>query len=484
MYWLSLRNIKNSAMALCVVAMAGCATWAPHDQLPPTVQQALQTAGMDANNVGLIASPVAGSGRGLRLNAQRPMQPGSTMKVVTTAVALDLLGSNARSRTDLLATVRPTGDVLDGPLYLRGGADTDLDWGALWTLLRQLRETGVRHIQGGLVVDRAMFLPARLDTGVPPFDESPEFQYNAIPDALYLNGNVMGFALAADLHKFTATVSPALPGIQIDSSSMELIDRPCAAWEEGWKIPVVNYQSGKATVVMVGQFPRNCNQRQDLNVVDRQWITSAVVRQIWAQLGGQLDGADSEGATPVGATVLATHQGRPFAEVARGMMKRSDNPLTRQTYLRLGVKAAMPQEPTLDAAGRVVREWFSAKGIATDGLVLDNGSGLSRSERITPQQMVDVLNAARRGVHWPDLWASLPLVGVDGTMSRRMKGSAAEGRARLKSGTLKNAVAVAGYVLDQNDQPWVVVAMVNHDAAAVKGRPVLDSIVEWVASQK
>jgi D-alanyl-D-alanine carboxypeptidase/D-alanyl-D-alanine-endopeptidase (penicillin-binding protein 4) len=132
----------------------------------------------------------------------------------------------------------------------------------------------------------------------------------------------------------------------------------------------------------------------------------------------------------------------------------------------------------------VVREWFSAKGIATDGLVLDNGSGLSRSERITPQQMVDVLNAARRAVHWPDLWASLPLVGVDGTMSRRMKGSAAEGRARLKSGTLKNAVAVAGYVLDQNDQPWVVVAMVNHDAASAKGRPVLDSIVEWVASQK
>jgi D-alanyl-D-alanine carboxypeptidase/D-alanyl-D-alanine-endopeptidase (penicillin-binding protein 4) len=166
------------------------------------------------------------------------------------------------------------------------------------------------------------------------------------------------------------------------------------------------------------------------------------------------------------------------------MMKRSDNPLTRQTYLRLGVKAAKPNEPTLDAAARVVREWFSAKGIATDGLVLDNGSGLSRSERITPQQMVDVLNAARRGVHWPDLWASLPLVGVDGTMSRRMKGSAAEGRARLKSGTLKNAVAVAGYVLDQNDQPWVVVAMVNHDAASAKGRPVLDSIVEWVASQK
>lgn len=481
---LSMRSFKVAIMALCVVVAAGCASWTPDDQLPPTVRQALLEAGMGVEDLGLLAMPVTGNGRGLRHNAQRAMQPGSTMKVVTTAVALDLLGSNARSRTDLLATVTPTGGVLAGSLYLRGGADTDLDWGALWTLLRQLRETGVRHIQGGLVVDRTLFLPARLDIGVPPFDESPEFQYNAIPDALYLNGNVMGFTLTADSHKFTATISPALPGLQIDSSAIELIDRPCAAWEAGWKIPLVQDQSGKATVVLAGQFPRNCSQRQDLNVLDRQWITRSVVRQIWAQLGGQLDGVDSEGATPAGATVLASHLGRPFAEVARGMMKRSDNPLTRQTYLRLGVKAAKPQEPTLDAAARVVREWFSARGIATDGLVLDNGSGLSRSERITPQQMVEVLNSARRGVHWPDLWASLPLVGVDGTMSRRMKGSAAEGRARLKSGTLKNALAVAGYVLDQNDQPWVVVAMVNHDAAAIRGRPVLDTIVEWVAMQR
>ena len=480
---LSIDTIKRAILALCAAALLGCATLSPDTELPPTVRQALQAAGMQTKDLGLVAMPLSGDGRGLRLNAAQSMQPGSTMKVVTAVVALDRLGSNARSRTDLLAASPANGDVLPGPLYLRGGADTDLDWGALWNLLRQLRETGVRHIQGGLVVDRTMFRPARPDSGVPPFDESPEFQYNVIPDALYLNGNMMGFLLSADAQSFVATAHPALPGIRIDSAAMGLIDRPCAAWEDGWTIPVVQHQSGEAQVVLSGQFPRNCSQRPDLNLVDRQWITGAMVRQIWTQLGGKIDGVDVEGATPAGAIVLASHLGRPLAEVMRGMMKRSDNPMTRLLYLRLGAQAAQGDEATLDAAARVVREWFVAENIPTEGLVMDNGSGLSRSERITPQQMATLLTIAYRGPYAPELLSSLPVAGVDGTMVRRLKGTRAEGRARLKSGTLRNAVGLAGFVTDGQNRTWVVAAMVNHDNASAKGAKVLDSIAEWVASQ-
>ena len=483
MYPLTLDALKHAALALFAVALTGCATLSSDAELPPTVRQALQTAGLDATHLGLVAWPLSGRGQGLRLNAQQSMQPGSTMKVVTTVVALDRLGANARSRTDVLAAVPPNGDVVAGPLYLRGGADTDLDWGALWNLLRQLRESGVRHIQGGLVVDRTLFRPARLDSGAPQFDESPEFQYNAIPDALYLNGNMMAFTLRADAQSFLATANPALPGFRIDSTAMELVDRPCSAWEDGWTIPAVQHQGGAATVVLAGQFPRNCIQRPDLNLIERQWITSAMVRQIWTQLGGQIDGVDREGATPAGAVVLASHLGRPLAEVARGMMKRSDNPLTRLLFLRLGASAAKGEEPTLDAAARVVREWFVAKDIPTEGLVMDNGSGLSRSERITPQQMATLLSLAYRGPLAPELLSSLPIAGVDGTMTRRLKGTPAEGRARLKTGTLKNAVGLAGFVLDRENRMWVVAAMVNHENASAKGAPVLDSVAEWAASQ-
>lgn len=433
--------------------------------------------------LGVVAYPLSDPARGLRLNADLPQQPGSTMKVVTTVVALERLGTNARGRTDLLAAGGPDLGVVKGPLYLRGGGDTDLDWGALWGLLRQLREQGISDIQGGLVVDRNLFNPPRMDVGAAPFDESPEFQYNVIPDALNLNTSLLGFVLQSDATAVSVRTSPVLPDLVLDTRSFALNDNPCPRWESTWVLPELRVFGGTPQLRFQGQFPRNCSQHLDLNLVDRQWVTTHMVRQIWSQLGGKMSGPDAEGSTPAEAMVLASHQGRPFAEVARGMMKRSDNPLTRLTYLRLGAKAAVDGEPTLQAAARSVHAWFASNGIPTDGLVMDNGSGLSRSERITTQQMAAVLATAYQGPYAPELLASLPVAGVDGTLSRRFKGTVVEGRARLKTGTLRNVVALAGYVRDQQERVWVVVALLNHDDASKKGGPVLDKVVEWVAGQ-
>ena len=112
---------------------------------------------------------------------------------------------------------------------------------------------------------------------------------------------------------------------------------------------------------------------------------------------------------------------------------------------------------------------------------MDNGSGLSRSERIAPRTMARAIEVALNGRHAPELLMSLPVAGVDGTMRNRLKGTRAEGWARLKTGTLKNVTALAGTVRDTRGDNWVVVAFINHDDAA-KGRPVLDALVEWVAN--
>jgi D-alanyl-D-alanine carboxypeptidase/D-alanyl-D-alanine-endopeptidase (penicillin-binding protein 4) len=334
------------------------------------------------------------------------------------------------------------------------------------------------------VVDRNLFQPPRMDVGIAPFDESPEFQYNVVPDALNLNTSLLGFVVQSDDKTLTVRTSPVLPGLVVDTRALVLNDNACPQWESTWVVPEQQMSQGTPHLVFRGAFPRNCTQQLDLNLVDRQWVTTTVVRQIWSQLGGQISGPDVEGPTPAQAVVLASHRGRPFAEVARGMMKRSDNPLTRLTYLRLGAKAATEGEPTLDAAARTVQAWFEAKGIPTKGLVMDNGSGLSRSERITALQMAAVLATAYTGPYAPELLSSLPVAGVDGTLSRRFKGTAVQGRARLKTGTLRNVVALAGYVRDQQDRMWVVVALLNHDDASKKGSPVLDSVVEWVAGQQ
>jgi D-alanyl-D-alanine carboxypeptidase/D-alanyl-D-alanine-endopeptidase (penicillin-binding protein 4) len=182
--------------------------------------------------------------------------------------------------------------------------------------------------------------------------------------------------------------------------------------------------------------------------------------------------------------VLATHRGRPLAEVLRGVMKRSDNTLTRLVYLQLGAQAAQEGELTLAASERVVRAWFATHGLDDHGLVLDNGSGLSRRERISPAQLAGLLRAGQRGAQAPELLATLPIAGVDGTLSRRLKDGPAAARARLKTGTLRDAVGLAGFVPDASGRPWVFVALLNHPEAAAKGRPVLDALVNWVAGQR
>ena len=93
-----------------------------------------------------------------------------------------------------------------------------------------------------------------------------------------------------------------------------------------------------------------------------------------------------------------------------------------------------------------------------------------------------MLGAPARGPHGPELLATLPVAGVDGTLARRMKGTAAEGRARMKTGTLRDVVALAGYVPDSTGRTWIVVAIVN-DEQAMKARPAIDALVDWVARQ-
>ena len=474
---------RLAALALMAAAllMSGCAAFRHELALPPSVGQALEKSGLPASALAFIAIPLHQRDRALRLRDQQPMQPASTMKLVTAVVAMDRLGPNARGRTELLAADTVQGDVLTGPLYLRGGADTDLDWGVLGSLLRQLRGQGLREIRGGLVVDRTLFKPARMDLGVPPFDEQPEFQYNQIPDALQLNVNLLDVLIQSDATRVKARVFPAWPGLGIDASAMSLGEGRCADWEDGWKLPVV----AAGQIQMLGSFPKNCTQSAALNLVDRQWLTASAVRQLWRELGGVMAEGDSEGATPHEARVLAHHGGRPLAEVTRELLKASDNPLARLTYLRLGAASAMAADypRTVDAAEAEVRAWFKGHGIADGGLVMDNGSGLSRSERISPAQLAALLVAALDGRLAPELLTALPIAGVDGTLRNRLKGPATQGLARLKTGTLNNVAALAGVVPDRQNRPWVVVAMLNAPEAGAKGRPVLDAVIEWVAAQ-
>jgi D-alanyl-D-alanine carboxypeptidase/D-alanyl-D-alanine-endopeptidase (penicillin-binding protein 4) len=491
--------------------------------LPPAVADALARANVPPEALAAVVMPVGRTGPRWQYQADKPMQPASTMKLVTSIVALDKLGPNHRGFTELLTTAPQVGDVLQGDLVLRGGADVELSLAQLWALMAELRWAGIRELGGDIVLDRHLFRPARQDVGVPPFDEWPEFAYNSIPDALQLVDNLMGLEITSQDASQPGTVVarpvPPLPGVVIDASALRLTERACKDWDDDWISPpkVQAAEAGGLRLQLQGGFPKGCSQRAWLGLIERNALAERHLRWVWEGLGGVWRGqvreasaplialvrpaapaagvlpgantvapgvarAGTAGATPAGVRLLARHVARPWGELLRTMNKQSDNAFTRLLFLELGL-AGMADDPaatTTELAKRAVLGWMTEHRISTQGVVLDNGSGLSRSERISPQQLALMLKAAQQGRWASELMMSLPVVGVDGTMRNRLKLSAAGGWARMKTGTLKNTTALAGYVPDAQGRLWVVASMVNHDQAAA-ARPALDALVDWVA---
>ncbi|MTW02995.1 D-alanyl-D-alanine carboxypeptidase/D-alanyl-D-alanine endopeptidase [Pseudoduganella ginsengisoli] len=496
---------------------------AAHAALPEPVAKQLQAANIPEDAVGVVV--LRGNAVLLSHQADKVMQPASTMKLVTTLAGLDLLGPVFRGRTELRSTGEVAGGTLKGDLYLRGGADADFNEDALVHMLEKLRTAGIRKIDGDLVLDRTLFQPARPDIGAVQFDEYPDAYYNVIPDALLLNMNMSRITIDSTGGKLRFDMLPQLDNVSV-ASEMVLADIDCAKWEDAWKPPTWTRNGSRITVTLRGSFPRHCGPKTvNVNLLDRSDYAERLFRNTWSKLGGTFRGAareaEVENATPASSRVLAEHVSRPLADVLRDINKTSDNGLARTLYLSLGsleadgwlgsrplavpasripvigggpapgnagapAAAILPSAPELTAvrAEQAIRGWLRRQGIDDTGLVLENGSGLSRIERIKPAQMAALLQAAQRSPWQPEFLSSLPIAAVDGTMRRRLAGTPAAMRARMKTGALKNVAAIAGYAPDAHGEPCIVVAFINHDLAGNgNGRKVGDALIEWVAAQ-
>ena len=473
----------RSALCALLAALATAASSAARAELPAPLARQLADLGVPADAVGLVVAPVAPGPRYIAHQADRPLQPASTMKLVTTLVALEQLGPAWRGRTRLLASGPVVGGVLHGDLILQGEADMDLSADAL----RAARHRGLAEVRGALVLDRSAFQPTRLDQGLPPFDDAGEFGYNVIPDALLVNDNLLRVDVFADERGLQVLPITRLHGVRV-THEMQLVDGDCSRWDDGWLPPQVRPPGPgrQMDVVLRGSWPVRCERTLSLNVIERNDYIARLVRQLWADLGGRWRGPVREGVAPADARVLAERQSRPLSELVRAINKPSDNAFSRTLFLALGRAApGDAAEPTLQRADRAVRTWFRDRGIDDAGLVLDNGSGLSRTERLTAAQLEAVLRAGLASRWAPEFLASLPIAGVDGTLRRRLSASAAAGQARLKTGTLRNVVSLAGTMTDAAGQPLVLVAVFNHDAVKPAAfRPVADALVAWVAVQR
>ncbi len=449
-------------------------------QLPPPVAQALARAGIPETSVSVYVQEIGAAEPVVTHRASEPLNPASVMKLVTTYAGLELLGPAHQWSTEIFTDGTLQNDVLVGNLILRGGGDPKFTIENFWMLLRSLRAKGVREIRGDLVLDRGLFTTEYPHPG--QFDGEPAQPYNTTPDALLTNFKSFTFTFApdADSRGVRVVIDPPLPQVQV-INNLTLVEGSCGIWYT--RVKSQTQDSGdSARVTLTGAYARSCGEQAGYySLLGHREYIGALFAHLWRDLGGVFSGRVRDGTIAAGSTRLASHRSLALSEIVRDINKISNNVMARQLLLTIGATAGATAgaQATPDRAGRAVQQFFATRGIPMPQLVIENGSGLSRIERVTAQDMGQMLLAAFRSPVMPEFIASMPLVGVDGTMYRRLTNTGVAGQAHIKTGLIAGVRALAGYVLDAKGRRVAVVMLINH-ANAHNANAVQDALLRWV----
>jgi D-alanyl-D-alanine carboxypeptidase/D-alanyl-D-alanine-endopeptidase (penicillin-binding protein 4) len=461
------RAVMQIALAACVVPVLAASR-----ALPPEVEAALERAKLPRDALVAVVQEVGGRSERLSWQAQRPVNPASLMKLITTDAALELLGPAWSWNTPVWLAGPVRDGVLEGNLVIRGSGDPKLVLERVWLLLRRVQQLGVREIRGDIVLDRSAFDAVEGNPG--DFDGEALRPHNVQADALLLNYRSLLITFTPDAARGVAIVAvePALAGVRADST-VPLSSGAC----EDWRGALKGEFADPSRLRFAGSYPAACGERQwPLAYVDPRSYNERMLLGLWREMGGTLTGAVREGVAPATppSFVLTSP---PLAEVVRDINKYSNNAMAQQLFLTLA--SVQRGTGTREAARDVLRQWLAERfGALAQGTVIDNGSGLSRDGRTSAGLLARLLQSAWVSPVMPELASSLPVVGVDGTMQRT---KTQLGRAHLKSGSLRDVFGFAGYVLAAGGKRYVLVAIVNHPNAGA-ARPALEALVQWAAN--
>ena len=448
--------------------------------LPAEVEAALQRAKVPREAVSMLVVDAEGkSAARLTHRAGVAMNPASVMKLVTTYAALDLLGPAYTWSTPVYIE----GAVRDGTLYgnltIKGLGDPKLVLERIWLLLRRVQGLGVRSISGDIVLDHSAFAVAETDPG--GFDGEPLRPYNVAPDALLLNYKSVVMTFVPDRTVQTAQVQfdPPLAGVAMQAS-VPLSGGECGDYRGALRADF----SDPTRIRFAGAYPASCQEKVwPVAYADPRSYSVRAIDGLWQEMGGKLGGTVRDGKLPVPPSGPAPGPvfelvSPALAEVIRDINKYSNNVMAQQLFLTLNLPARGSTGVTasLDGARETVRRWWQDRIGGADLPVMDNGSGLSRNERISAQALARLLQTAYLSPQMPELMSSLPITGVDGTLRRNR--SRAAGNAHLKTGSLRDVAAFAGYVHAASGRRYVLVGIINH-ANANAARPALDALLDW-----
>ena len=446
--------------------------------LPSRLQVVVSGHKLPADSYGFLVQEAQSGATVLDINSATPLNPASTMKLLTTLAALEQLGPAFNWHTDLYALGPVHDGTLAGDLLVRGGGDPYLLEDQVRNMLKALQRQGITRISGDLVLDTSYF-----DAGVTEdqlIDNQEDRAYNVLPNALMSNFQAVTFYFrpAADGKHVEVSADPALGNLQI-TNHLTLKNAPCDGYQRGIRFD--DDAANPDAVVFSGAFPSQCSEFALVRaVMTPERFFFGLFTRLWHELGGEFSGQLRQGTVPAAVEPVVQWSSPPLAEVIRSINKFSNNLMTRQTLLTLGAER-FDVPATVDSGRDVVAEYLMMLGLDNSGLEVANGSGLSRDSRISAALMSRVLQHGYQSQYMAEFVASLPINGIDGTMRNRLRSERMRGTMHIKTGSLDAVSAVAGYVTAKSGKQYTVVGMLNHPLAdRGPGVELMDALLTWV----
>ncbi len=471
---------KAFIFLVALLAVAQSAAGAPESDLPLPIRSVLNLRQVPDDTLSIHVIDLDSGETLLGWNDDVSRNPASTMKLVTTLVALDVLGPSYRWQTDVYALGDIVDGRLDGDLLLKGHGDPYLVTERVWKMLRIINQAGIREVSGDLLLDDSYF-----DVGPhnpADFDRQPLRAYNVAPNALLMNFKVVRYWFEPDIeaNKVRVMLDPKLENLRVENR-LSLTNSSCRGYQRGISITP---NENNDTMILDGRFPNRCHRySMDRTVLDHNAFAYGLVASLWKESGGVLGGGWRNAVAPEEAEPLVSFSSLSLTEVIARVNKHSNNVMARQLLYTLS--AVVGGAPGTEQGGRaVILDWLAEKTPEIASLQLDNGAGLSREARINAKDFASILRYAWRQPYMPEFSSSLALSGHDGTLRKRFDDRELIGQAHLKTGSLDHVSAIAGYMQSRSGRRFAVVVLQNHeDIHRGPGEEVQTALLRWLYEQ-
>lgn len=456
-------------MVIRILTIIGVLFSLSFGDLVSEIEEKIATSGISKENISISIKETGVGGKKLiKLHEYTLRTPASVIKVPTTLSALLELGENFRWKTEFYSDSSINNGVLNGNLFIKGGGDPALETKDVQNIVAKLKLVGLKSIRGNIIIDRNYFEPSEKRSAY--FDENPYSPYNALPDAMMFNQNTT-----------TLSINGNCVDCEVDDKSFDIENHINSNSNrcEWPRVQIVD--SIKPKVIISGNISQKCGTRKITKIVSKCYLSFYhSFRASLAKNGIDFNGRLVVGTVPDGSRKIFTHYSKSLLQIAGETNKESNNLFARQIFLTLGAEV-IGSPSNLEKSRVAVRQILQKNGIDdVDMLKIENGSGLSRTAKastIVFEEMLE-LAYAKFGYKWLN---ALSIAGVDGTIKTRFP-SNLRNRVWMKTGTVKNAKNIVGYVKSTNGKLYTVVIFVNDSKASSSGLRLENEIIKILAN--